>query len=211
MVLFCHVTSRVETDKHQGLLQEKGGRGFPYLVFMDADGNVTAKQGERTVAGFEKTRGNLVAFADLEAKFKKGDKAAGVDALIAGMELGRYTAEDAKAMLPKLGKIPADKQAKIDGMLVNSEVDALMANVRTKEQAAEVGRKFAEMDKAGKVPSGRAALSFYSIMLETHEADKDAKAFEATLEKLKKLVEGERNADRVIKRYEATLEKLKNG
>jgi hypothetical protein len=211
VVLFCHVTSRVEADKDQGLLQEKGGRGFPYLVWMDAEGNVLAKQGERTVAGFEKTRTNLVAFAEMDAKFQKGDKAAGIDALIAGMELGRYTADDAAKMLPKLGKIPADKQKKIDGMLVNAEVDKLSTTVRNKEQAAEAGRKFVEMEKAGKIPTGRTALSFYSMMLETHEADKDVKAFEKTLETLKKLVEGERNAAAVIKRYEATLEKMKAG
>lgn len=211
MVLFCHVTSRVEADKDQGLLQEKGGRGFPYLVWMDAEGNVLAKQGDRSVAGFEKTRANLAAFPDLEAKFQKGDKAAGIDALIVGMELGRYTADDAAAMLPKLGKIPAEKQKKIDGMLANAEFEKLSTGVRTKEQAAEAGRKLIEMEKAGKIPTGRLALSFYSMMLETHEADKDAKAYEKTLEALKKLVEGERNAAKVIERYEATLEKLKAG
>jgi hypothetical protein len=83
--------------------------------------------------------------------------------------------------------------------------------VRNKEQAAEAGRKFVEMEKAGKIPTGRTALSFYSMMLETHEADKDVKAFEKTLETLKKLVEGERNAAAILKRYETTLEKMKEG
>lgn len=209
--MFCHITSQVTSDKHQDLLKAKGGTGFPYLVFMDVEGNVSAKPGDRTVAGFETTRSALVAFDALEAKAKKGDKAAAVDALIAGMEMGRIQAEEANARLSKLGKLPAAKQAKIDALLVASEVDALMKGVRTKPEAAEVGRKFAAMEKAGKVPTGRTALSFYAMMLEAHEADKDAKAFAATLKKLTKAAEGERNADKLLKRYEATLKKLQDG
>ena len=34
-ILFLHVTSRVETDKHQTLLKDKGFSGFPSVAFMD--------------------------------------------------------------------------------------------------------------------------------------------------------------------------------
>ena len=129
----------------------------------------------------------------------------------AGLELGRYGAEEAKDMMAKLGKIPADKQAKIDGMLVNIEVDGMMGSVRTQEQAVEAGKKFLVMEKEGRVPSGRTALAFYSVILEAHAAEKDAKSYEATLGVFKKLLEGERNADKILKRYEDTLAKLKKG
>lgn len=208
-MLFCHVTSRVEADPHQGLLQEKGGRGFPYLAFMDADGNVLAKQGERSVEGFEKTLKTIKDFFALENKAAGGDQAAGVDALIAGLELGRYDAEKATEMMGKLGKIPADKKKVIDGMLVNLEVDAVVATVRTKEQAAEAGKKLLAMEKEGRVPTGRSARTFYSLILEAHAAEKDAKAYEKTLDVLKELLKGERNAARMLKGYEDTLEKLK--
>ncbi len=211
VVLFCHVTSHVESDAYQGLLQEKGGTGFPYLVWMDADGNVLAKQGDRSVDGFAKTYKTLKDFLTLEQKASKGDKAAGVDALIAGLELGRYDADKAKELLGTLGKVPADKQKAIDGLLVNLEVDGVIAGVRSKDQAVEAGKGFLEMEKAGRVPTGRSARAFYSVILEVYEADKDAKAYEATLGVLKKLVEGERNADRILKRYQDTLEKLKKG
>lgn len=210
-MLFCHVTSRVEGDAHQSLLQEKGGRGFPYLVWMDADGNVLAKQGDRSVEGFQKTHKTLTDFLALEAKAAKGDKAAGVDALLAGLELGRYDADQAKEKIAGLGKIPADKQKLIDGMLVNLEVDAVMADVRSQEQAIEAGTKFLVMEKAGRVPTGRTAWAFYSVILEVHADNKDAKTYEATLGVLRKLLEGERNAARILKRYEDTLEKLKQG
>jgi hypothetical protein len=207
--LFCHVTSRVEGDAYQTLLQEKGGRGFPYLVWMDAEGNVLAKQGDRSVEGFDKTRKTLQAFLPLEAKAAKGDKEAGVDALIAGIELGRYDADQAKERLGKLGTIPADKQKAIDGLLVNLEVDGMMAEVGSPLQAVEVGRKFLAMEQAGRVPTGRAARTFYALILEVHAADKDAPAYEAKLEIMTKLLEGDRNAARLLKRFADTLEKLK--
>ena len=31
-ILFCHITSMVEGEKYPKLLQEKGGRGFPYVA-----------------------------------------------------------------------------------------------------------------------------------------------------------------------------------
>jgi len=208
-VLFCHVTSRVEADPYQGLLQEKGGRGFPYLAFLDAEGNVIAKQGDRSVEGFEKTLATITDFRALEKKAKAGDRAAGIDAVIAGMELGAYDADQAKEKLAKLGPIPKDKQAKIDGMLVNFEVDAMMAKVRTQQQAEEAGRKFAEMEKEGRVPTGRTAWNFYAVMLAAHEAAGDAEAYEKALGVFKSLVEGQPNAARMTKRFEDTLEKLK--
>lgn len=210
-MLFCHVTSRVEGDAHQDLLQAKGGRGFPYLVWMDAAGSVIAKQGDRSVEGFQKTHKTLLDFLALEAKAAKGDKAAGVDALIAGLELGRYDVDAAKDKLAGLGKVAADKQKVIDGLLINLEVDGVMADVRSQEQVVEAAVKFRDMEKAGRVPTGRSARVFYSVILEGHAADKDAKAYEATLGVLKKLLEGERNAERILKRYEDTLEKLKQG
>ncbi len=209
VVLFCHVTSQVDGDAHQDLLAQKGGRAFPYLVFLDADGAVAAKQVERTVAGFVATRGKLATLAGLEEKHAAGDAAAGADALQLRLELGQCTAAVANERLSRLGPIPAAKLAALQTLIVNAEVEGLMADVRTKVEAAAAGRTFLVMAREGRIPSGRTALTFYSVILETHEADRDAAAYEATLAEFKKRIEGERNADRVIRRYEMTLQKLK--
>ncbi|MGE3166464.1 MAG: hypothetical protein AB7O52_16310 [Planctomycetota bacterium] len=37
---FLHITARIEGRKDDDLLGRKGGRGFPYCVFMDAEGKV---------------------------------------------------------------------------------------------------------------------------------------------------------------------------
>ena len=52
VVPFLHVTSRLEGASYPDLLSQKGGRGFPYLVAMDAEGRVTAQAEQRSVDGF---------------------------------------------------------------------------------------------------------------------------------------------------------------
>ena len=55
-VLFAHVTSQVPGDKNQDLLQKKGGTGFPFIAFMDSEGNVIAKhEASRTAYGWART------------------------------------------------------------------------------------------------------------------------------------------------------------
>ncbi len=55
VVLFLHNTSRVKGEPYPTLLKDNGGTGFPTLWFLDADGKVITKQGERTVKAFGKT------------------------------------------------------------------------------------------------------------------------------------------------------------
>lgn len=192
-------------------MREKGGTGFPYLVFMDADGNVLAKQGQRTVEAFEKTLQTAKDFLALEKKAKSGDRKAGIDALIAGMELGRYGPDEAKEMLGKLGPLPKDKQKVVDDMLVNAEVEEMTKGLRSQEQAVEVGKKFIKMAEDGRVPTGRTAMNFYMMMMAAQEAAEDVKGYEKSLDAFRKLVEGEPRAARALKRCEDTLEKLKAG
>ena len=35
-----NITAQIDSKPDEGMLQEKGGRGFPYCIFMDADGKV---------------------------------------------------------------------------------------------------------------------------------------------------------------------------
>ncbi|MBI4614210.1 MAG: hypothetical protein HY720_11415, partial [Planctomycetes bacterium] len=49
------------SDKYQNLLEEKGGRGFPHLIFMDFEGNKIGDVGGRDVASFERSAAGLPA------------------------------------------------------------------------------------------------------------------------------------------------------
>lgn len=207
-MLFCHVTSLVDGDPHQGLLREKGGTGFPYLIWMDADGNIAARQRERSVEGFQQTLATLLRVCQLEAEAAAGDRQAAVEALISGLRIGRYDFEQAKARREALGEIPLDAATQIETLLVDLEVQTVLARVREREQVLDAGRHFLAMLEQERVPTGRLAASFYSAILEVHADRKDAKAYAATLDRLRKLVEGERGAARMLKRYEDVLARL---
>lgn len=61
-MLFLHVTTGMKGGRYDDLLREKGGYGFPYLVFMDATGDVLLEhEGPRTVAGFRETGARAAA------------------------------------------------------------------------------------------------------------------------------------------------------
>ena len=94
VVLLCHVTTGIKTDPHQDLLAKKGGQGFPYLVFLDAEGEViAAHEGEQTVAGFREGLGKARAFLDLRKKAEAGDKAARFQVLETRYGQGTLTSE----------------------------------------------------------------------------------------------------------------------
>ncbi len=74
-VLFCHITSRVEGEPYADLLSKKGGGGWPYLVAMDADGNVAAKHsGSRSVEGFLATMKKGLLLKQLKRRGRDKDK-----------------------------------------------------------------------------------------------------------------------------------------
>lgn len=55
-VMFCHITTKVESDKYQDLMPAKAGDDFPHIVFMNATGDVIAEhEGDRTIEWFGKT------------------------------------------------------------------------------------------------------------------------------------------------------------
>src|SRR5437773_1688235 len=103
-VLYCNITSQVPGAKDQQLLEEKGGEGFPYMIFMDPDGNMLAKhQGPRTATGFEETGAKACAFLELKAKSEKGNATVKIDFILAQLELGQLKAGEAEVKIRETG------------------------------------------------------------------------------------------------------------
>lgn len=213
-VLFCHITSMVKGDAHPDLLEEKGGKGFPYLAFLDDDGNVIATvEGPRTVAGFAESSKKAHAFLELKAKAAKGDGQAKIDFLTARLELGQLKPADARKQIDALGKLTPEQKAKLDGLLADAEVMEIASTVTddkaTQKAAAE---KFLAMKKAGRVPSGeQASQMFWILIMNLAEAEKDAATFEEGLKALKAKFGNDPNVAAFFKKKEATLKKLKGG
>ncbi|MCE9582525.1 MAG: hypothetical protein K8T20_08540 [Planctomycetes bacterium] len=205
------MTTHIENEPHDKLLEEKGGGGFPTILILDADGNMIGRHvGERTVAEFDKRVAKAVAYLAAKKKAADGDKSAGIDVAIADLELGTVTAEEAKKKIAALGPPTPEQQAQLDGVLVNAEVTAVMTAAGKDKIAA--GKKFAEMKTAGRIPSGyKETDTFYSRILDYAESEKDAKLFEEALGKLKEKFASNPNTKKFFEGKDAILQKLKSG
>ena len=123
VVPFLHVTSQVEGDKYPDLLSEKGGRGFPHVVCMDAEGGVLAVLNARTVDGFKDMMKRGAEFQALVAK-KDRTPAEELSVLKAELGLGR-------------GKKMHDKRATLREKAARREVDRALAAGRTRRHAGD--------------------------------------------------------------------------
>lgn len=164
---------------------------------MDADGNVLTGQRDRTVKGFEESLVKLSAWSGLKKKADGGDKAAKAELVVVELEMGKLEADAAKAALKDLPALKKDLQARFDVALIGAEVATIMKGAQSREKAAEAGRKFAEMLKAGRVPKGDAALQFYPMIMLAAETDGDAALFETAL----KAMQAEHGEKPGIKRF----------
>lgn len=212
--MFLHITSQVKDDKDQKLLSEKGGRGFPYLVFLDADGNVVAKQpgNQRTVPAFVETGKKAQAFLDLRAKADRGDKAAQYEYLLAQCELGHLDLAAAKKRIAELKDLTKDQQAKLDGLLVDLEAAEIGKTITNdKKTWVEAGKKYAEMKKSGRIPQKEEnILNFHVCIMEYAEGQKDATLFEESMNAVIKALGSRINA-KWKETQEQRLAKLKEG
>ncbi|HEX7900028.1 MAG TPA: hypothetical protein VF950_19835 [Planctomycetota bacterium] len=213
-VLYCNITTQVETDKHQDLLEKVGGEGFPHLVFMDSDGSVLAThEGARDAEGFAKTGGKAKAFVSLRDKAAAGDAAAKIDFLAAQMELGKVSEEEADKRLKELGKLSPEQEKKFAALKSGAAVKATLAAIRDENGAEEAGRKFLEMKKAGRPePLGDAEVQpYWILMMQVAEKQKDVATFEEALKALKARFGKVEEAQEFFKNSDKTLLELKAG
>ena len=206
MVLFLHVTSHVDEDKYQELMDAKGGDGFPYMLYMDSAGDVISKMDrpyelETFSAGLEKA----ASFLAMVKKAEGGDKAAALEVLITKLESGGIKAEEAKKKLKDLPKPSAEQEPRLSGALANAEVQQVLD-----DQQAATAKKFIEMMKGKRVPTDKeVGENFYMTILNYAEKQKDAANFEAALNGLKAMFSDNPNAKPFFEMKEKTLKKLK--
>lgn len=209
MVLFLHVTSHVESDPHQDLLREKGGNGFPYLAWMDADGDVLAQQGDRTVEGFQKTYDALQSYLKAKATVEGGDAKAKADLFLASLELGKLSADEARKQMADLS-LSKEQKTKAEQSISDLEVMEAARSMRSPDQQAEAGKKFAAMLKQGYQPGSKnVAGTFWSAIMTYAEQENDAKLFAKALAVLQKEFGDQPSAKRFLDAAKERLEKLK--
>jgi hypothetical protein len=209
VVLFCHVTTRLLDEPDAHLLAEMGGAGYPYLAFLDAAGNLLARQGERSVAAFHRTLAACEACLALAKRAADGDATVAPDLLIARLRLGQLSLAAARDAAAELAAVDAQRQKTIDGLVFALEVEDLIQGLLSQRDAIGLGRKFAAWMNEGRVPTGAVAREFYALILGSAEADQDAATFAKALAGLRTAVGETPRALQVFERLQKTLDTLK--
>ena len=209
VVLFLHVTSQVASDKDQNLLQEKGGRGFPYLIWMNEKGDKLMDVSGRAVEAFNSVAEKLIAWNTLKKKAAEGDDEAKKDLFVTEVEMGVIDAAAAKAKMEEL-KLSDEQKKRVAGVLCNSEAQTILQGVRNDEQFTDAGRTFIKWRKDGKWPTDERVLTtVWQGVMKAAEADGDPESFEAGLNWLDERYGKDPNNKRAFDNWKATLDKLK--
>lgn len=133
---------------------------------MDASGNVIAKQGDRSVAGFEKTLGLLTDVAKLRAEIDGGRKDLGLKLLVAEWRLGGMDLEATKKRAEALPKRGAKEQEELDQLLFDAEILAVAGSTGDAEKFEAAAAHFKKVLADGKrMPSEWAERPFWSLLL----------------------------------------------
>ncbi len=192
-VLYCNITTHVETDKHQDLLGKKGGAGFPHIVFMDQKGGVMAQHtAPRTVEGFiytaqsAKETGQMLA--DLAKKAAGGDAKAKKDYFMRRFELGHFSVSEATDAIKGLD-LSEEEMTTVNRRLAALEIQEVLQDV-TEDEATQIraGKRFYEMAKVGRIPDDMGmGQPFWILMFSYAESEKNVETYEYALAGLKEL------------------------
>ena len=213
-VLFAHVTTQIATDKYQNLLSEKGGGGFPHIVFMDSEGNVIAKhESFRTAAAFAETGKKAKLFLDLKARAKKGNRKAKIEYALLSLEMGALKVADAEAKFKKLGKLSKEQQARLEAAKADAGVKEVLEGIRSREESQKAQETFYGWFKEGRPgPTGEQEFSsYYQMVLQAAERNKDAVSFEKALTTLKERFGSNPSTKRFFGAMEKKLQELRAG
>lgn len=156
---------------------------------MDDEGKVLAVQGDRSVAGFEKTlKTKVQQFVDLRAKAKAGDPAAQIEFTLLEGDLARITLEEVNKRLQ--GKQLTDAQK---AMLVDIELGEMMGelnNATSEAEARVTMKKVADAYAAGRSPTGsEKRLQFFGVVLTYAMAEENADLAQKALDAVKPIYE----------------------
>jgi hypothetical protein len=210
-VLFAHITTRIPGRKDDDLLGRKGGRGFPHVVAMDAEGRVLARLTSRTLEGFETMMAKASESLALRQQADLSNEKR-IELLSFDLEVGNLDAAGAQAEIARMKDLTDAQKTQLDGMLVDAEIRGHMQGVTSRELAAAAGAKFYEMARAGKRPSDAGlAASFWQWQLLHGEMNKKPNVFEFAMNEVLKLPQLLRHPNRaqIEQNLKAKLEELK--
>lgn len=175
------------------MLSEKGGTGFPTLMFLDAEGRRLLKHaGPRTVKAFESTLAEVEQFQALMQKAEAGDAKAATELFIRQLQLEWFESEEAQAKAAALQEVSSAQKKQIDQLLVDTEVRCRAAAAgKDMAKVREAGAHFLEMWEAKRVPASEDQLYVFWAMMARHAEDKgDKKLFKKIVGAFKDTIPG---------------------
>ena|SRR5688572_7326876 len=213
VVPFLHVTSRVTGEYLPNLLDEKGGTGFPYVVVMDAKGEVLAQVPwkERTVDGFRKT---LKAAGEYSALAAKEKRTPAEEMKLLRLQHEMHKVEDAAARERAIAIDVTDEAVKKDRDAFVFQIDVAAElkgkNLREAPARLALGKTFSEWWAAGKEPTeDDLAQPYFILMLDFAESGRDVALFEKALGRLRERFGSLPKSEGFFKKQEERLQKLK--
>ena len=205
VVLFVHVTSHCEDDDRPHLLRELGFVSHPSLCFLDAEGKVTVRSPQRDVPSLVRSRDLLLELDGLRAAAEEGDEDAPRGVFLCEVELGMLTSEQIRQRMGTF-ELDEEERAMVDQALVDLEVRELRS--KTRELGADtVGKKMADMARAGRKPSADGSQFFWQMVLSWCAKNSDAALAQRAFDELS----GQKAPPQMIERNRALLEQAKSG
>lgn len=217
VVLFAHVTTHIEGRKNDDMLGKKGGQGWPHIVALDANGDVTAKAGGRSVEGFAAMIESGKKYTAIATKAEKtsDDK---LFLLEHALDMGSVDAAEATKQLAAIEGVAADKKKGVEARIFDLAIAGEVPKTRLGREEFEkfridAGKKFAGWMKEGKEPSGSNPgiyARFFEWMMAYAESEKNADLFETCIDKLRAKFDNP-NAKKFLDAQQKKLEEMRKG
>ncbi len=176
---------------------------------MDAEGNVIAKQGDRTVAGFRDTLEAVKAFQDLKARSAKGEKGLDFPLFLAEWELGTLNLEQVKSRIAAMPKLTPKEKAQAEQIAKDAEVQQLASTARDEASLLTVGQSFHDMLAAGYAPGPHAERIFWSLLLRWADMKENLADYEKAVAYMKKAYADEARMAEYLKGLDQRLAELR--
>lgn len=208
-MLFCHITSHVEGEKHGDLLRQKGGTAFPTLLWLDKEGETLTKQQGFSLDGFRSTGEALVAFEKLKAKEDRTPKEE-AQLVLARMDIGQMDLEEATAARDVIKMGDKDLLPKYEEALLALEIKTKLQGIESQEEADAVTAHFAQMIKDDRVPTkkGIPTAQFWMAASQHAYTEKDAKTFARCVKGIKEALDHDPQHKRVYDQLDERLAEL---
>ncbi|MFN0207908.1 MAG: hypothetical protein ACKVS6_16495 [Planctomycetota bacterium] len=193
------------------MLSEKKGTGFPYLVFLDAEGElIAAMRGARNMENLTNTAMTAKENAKLRTRAAAGDVNAKIDWLSYQIQVGWLAAEDGKATLAGLGKLDDKQTVRVKDISLVIEIVDITSSVARKKMPAEEGEsKLLELYNSNRVPKDKHGMRMLlTAVFNNAYAKKDAKLCEKVLADFSKRAGDDAEMKPIIKSMEDRLKKL---